>query len=104
MVASGKIRITVAASFQTNANIDPIVLVSVNGGAYAVVWSFQQEHGTVSVAANASIAESFELDTAATPGQVVSVLFTSSAGDGAFSSFVLGLGDASANILLEELP
>jgi hypothetical protein len=104
MVASGKLRINVAANFQTNGAINAIVSVSVNGAGAVIEWSFEEELGNFTTAASAVIATAFELDTAATPGQTVQVSFTSSAGDGSFSSFVLGTGDASANILLEEVP
>ena len=104
MVASGKLRVTVNAGFQTNGTITPIVVALVDGGMPAVKWSFQQVAGTVSVAFDGNISTTFEFDSAATIGQTVQIYFTSSSGDGTFSSFVLGLGDACASILLEELP
>jgi hypothetical protein len=104
MVASGKLRVTVNGSFQTNGSVNAIISVEVNGGAKSTVWSFQEQTGNISVAANVTQATTFELDTAATPGQTVEVFYTSTTGDHALSEFVLGVGDACSGILLEELP
>jgi hypothetical protein len=104
MVASGKLRISADASFTCTGFVSPIVSVSVNGGAFAVKWSFQQQNGSEGTPGRVVVATTFELDTAATVGQAVQVSLTSTVGDSSANSTVLGTGDASANILLEELP
>lgn len=104
MVASGKLRVTVNSSFQTNGTVNPVISAIVNGGAPTVLWTFQSVVGNNTEAANAIISAVFELDSAALAGQTVQVFFTSSVGDHSLSEFPGGTGDACANILLEELP
>jgi hypothetical protein len=105
MIASGKVRISANASFSTEGFVNPIVSVSINGDPVAnVVWSFQEQSGSESVASRSVVATTFELDTVALPGQTVQALFTSSLTDASADSFTLGLGDASSNLLIEELP
>ena len=105
MVASGKLRISANASFQTSHSVNPIISASINGNPLKILlWSFQNQLGNFSVTANVSITAVFEYDSSATAGQTVEIFFTSTTGDGVFSSFVQGSGDACSSLLLEELP
>ena len=105
MIASGKVRVTADASFTCTGLVNPIISVAVNGDPVSnVVWSFQEQSGGEATPARVVVAATFELDTTATPGQTVEVFLTSTGGDSSCNSTVLGTGDASANILLQELP
>ena len=104
MVASGKLRVTANASYQTNGNVSAIISAVVNGGSSTVLWSFQQQTGNNTTAANVSQTAVFEFDSGALPGQTVHISFTSTVGDHTLSEFVLGTGDACSGLLLEELP
>jgi len=104
MVASGKMRVSANASYQTNGSVNAKVSASVNGGPTTVLWSFQTQTGNNTTAANVSQTAVFEFDSAALPGQTVEIFFTSTTGDHALSEFVLGTGDACSGVLLEELP
>jgi hypothetical protein len=104
MTNSGKLRISANASFQTNGSVNPIISAKINGGGTILLWSFQNQLGNNTTAANVSITAVFEYDSSATAGQTVEILFTSTSGDHTFSSFVQGSGDACSSLLLEELP
>src|ERR1700694_2765937 len=82
MIASGKLRITVNGSFQCSVGFATgIVSVVVAGGLTVLKWSFQEQAGISAGAANVSQSTTFELDTAATPGQTVEVFYTTTVGD-----------------------
>jgi hypothetical protein len=104
MVASGKLRVTANASYQTNGIVSAIISAVVNGGSSTVLWSFQQQTGNNTTAADVSQTAVFEFDSGALPGQTVQISFTSTVGNHTLSEFVLGTGDACSSLLLEELP